>query len=54
MADGSAVIKNERLRTTLERLLKEYSENILQIGCEMVYAEGSSLTGTAIAAAKMH
>ncbi len=54
VADGSAVIKNERLRTTLERLLKEYSENILQIGCEMVYAEGSSLTGTAIAAAKMH
>ena len=54
VADGSAVIKNERLRTTLERLLKEYTEKYLQIGCEMVYAEGSSLTGTAIAAAKMH
>ena len=54
VADGSAVIKNERLRTTLERLLAEYSEKYLNIGCRMVYTEGSSLTGTAIAAAKMH
>ena len=54
VADGSAVIKNERLRTTLERLLHEYTTTYLNIDCRLVCAEGSSLTGTAIAAAKMH
>jgi len=53
VADGSAVIKNERLRTTLERLLEEYTEKYLGIGCRIVYAEGSSLRGTAVAAASM-
>ena len=54
VADGSAIIKNERLRTTLERLLKEYTDKYMDIDCRLVYAEGSSLVGTAIAAAKMH
>lgn len=54
VADGKAVINNERLRTTLERLLKYYTEKYTDIGCRLVYADGSTLIGTAVAAAKMH